>query len=86
MKKNIFLFKQFKLIGDKTADYFKIFASGYVVAINKQLISFLNIAVVKIFIDEYPTSQGIIKNISKLLNLEKEVLEHSNWAYISAKR
>lgn len=82
---NSLRFKTVKGVGPKTADYIKMLVGIQGVAIDVNLIRFLNMAGVNLGAGDYYEAKEVIEKAAKLLNLEPSVLDYSIWHYINDK-
>lgn len=78
--------KKFRGIGNKTADYYKILSGISTSAIDRHLIDFLKKAGIAIDINEYPRAREIINKAAEQKSIDKSLLDHSIWKYMSEKK
>jgi hypothetical protein len=75
--------KKFRGIGNKTTDYFKILSGISTSAIDRHLIDFLKKAGISIDINEYSRAKEIINKAAEQKGIDKSLLDHSIWKYMS---
>jgi hypothetical protein len=80
---NIIRLDNLRGIGNKTIDYFKILAGISTSAIDRHLVKFLNQAGIKI--SNYEEAREIINNCAEKMQIDKTLLDHSIWKYMSSK-
>jgi endonuclease III len=83
---NIEKLKKLRGIGNKTADYFKILVGISTSAIDRHLIEFLKQAGIDISINNYWEAQKIINKAAEKMEIDKSLLDHSIWKYMSIKK
>ncbi|HOF58464.1 MAG TPA: hypothetical protein PLA81_09415 [Syntrophorhabdaceae bacterium] len=76
-------FKKLRGVGNKTVDYFKNLCGIPNVAVDRWLIEFLNDAGIKIQIDSYHEAKKIIVKAADKMNINRTLLDHSIWFYMS---
>lgn len=81
---NITRLKELRGIGNKTADYFKMLSGIPTSAVDRHLIEFLNKAGVSTI--SYSEAKEIINKAAELMRINKSVLDHSIWKYMSSGR
>lgn len=74
--------KQLRGVGDKTADYFKWLVGIPTSAVDRHMINFLRAA--ELTPRNYQDAQEIIHATADLMNLNRTVLDHSIWKYMSS--
>jgi len=79
---NISRLKEIRGIGNKTADYFKILSGIPTSAIDRHLIEFLNRAGVDIV--NYSEAREVINKAADQMGINRLVLDHSIWKYMSS--
>ena len=83
-KANIVRLKDLKGIGDKTADYFKILCDIPTSAVDRHLIKFLNRAGIERDRISYSEAREIVNKSAEQMGINKSVLDHSIWKYMSS--
>ena len=83
---NIVRLKELRGIGNKTADYFKILCGIPTSAVDRHLIKFLNTAGIEIDRVSYSEVREIINKSAEQMGINKSVLDHSIWKYMSSGR
>jgi endonuclease III-like uncharacterized protein len=81
---NIVRLKELRGIGNKTADYFKILCDIPTSAVDRHLIEFLNGAGIEIDRISYSEAREIINKSAEQMGINKSVLDHSIWKYMSS--
>ena len=71
-------------IGNKTIDYFKMLSGIQTSAIDRHLINFLNEAC--IHVNGYSEAKEVINKTAEYMKIDKSLLDHSIWKYMSTKR
>ncbi len=79
--RNIPRLKKLRGVGDKTADYLKWLVGIPTTAIDRHMVNFLNMA--EISPDGYREAQEIIHQTADLMELNRTILDHSIWKYMS---
>jgi hypothetical protein len=83
---NVMRFKELRGVGNKTVDYFKNLCGIPNVAVDRWLIEFLNDAGIKIQIDSYREAKEIIIGAADKMNINRTILDHSIWFYMSGSK
>jgi len=81
---NIERLKELRGIGNKTTDYFKILSGIPTAAVDRHLIEFLKRAGVNT--NSYSEAREIINKCAEQMGINKSVLDHSIWKYMSGER
>ncbi len=76
--------KQQRGVGNKTADYFKILVGIPAVAIDRHLVNFLDSASIEA--KDYGEAREIIHGAADLMGLNRTVLDHSIWKFMSQRK
>ncbi len=79
--RNIPRLKSLRGVGDKTADYLKWLVGIPTTAIDRHMINFLNMA--EISPEGYHDAQEIIHITADLMAMNRTILDHSIWKYMS---
>jgi len=74
--------KKLRGIGNKTVDYFKMLSGIPTSAVDRHLIEFLKRAGVNTI--SYSEAREIINNVAEQMGINKSVLDHSIWKYMSS--
>jgi hypothetical protein len=82
-EKNIVKFKVLRGIGNKTVDYFRILTGISTSAVDRHLIEFLNKAGIEIGLNEYFEAREIIIKSADKMGVDRLLLDHSIWSYMS---
>jgi endonuclease III-like uncharacterized protein len=81
---NIKRLKKLRGIGDKTADYFRLLCGIPTSAVDRHLSKFLNRA--GISPSNYSEAKEIINKAAEQMGIDKSVLDHSIWKYMSSRK
>lgn len=73
--------KRQKGVGNKTADYFKLLVGIPTTAVDRHMIKFLKLAGVDVA--DYAQAKEIIHRTADLMGLNRTVLDHSIWKFMS---
>jgi len=73
--------KRQKGVGNKTADYFKLLVGIPTTAVDRHMIKFLKLAGVDVA--DYAQAKEIIHRTADLMELNRTVLDHSIWKFMS---
>jgi len=83
---NITKLKKLRGVKNKTADYFKILSGISTSAVDRHLIEFINKAGIDISLNEYSEAREIINKTAEQKGINKSLLDHSIWKYMSEKK
>ena len=75
---------KFPYVKEKTADYLAILVGISDVAVDRHLRTFLQQA--GIDLDDYDSIKKVVEITAALLNLDKSVLDHNIWKYVSSQK
>lgn len=78
--------KSIKGIGPKTADYICMLVGLQAIAVDVNLIKFLNSAGINLTVNDYYEAREVIKEAADNLKIQPSVLDFSIWSYVSNKK
>lgn len=81
---HVIALKRLRGIGHKTADYFKGLVGISTTAIDRHILAFLALAEVEA--SGYGEAKEIVHATADVMNINRTVLDHSIWKYMSSKR
>lgn len=81
---NVKRLKRLRGIGDKTADYFKILVGLPTTAVDRHIMDFLEMAGAPGA--DYNEAQRIVHCAADLMGVDRALLDHSIWTYMSRRR